>query len=462
MNLKINFFAYPDFLNMLNQAPLYQDSANAVLVGTSPFTGANYTIASITKNQIRGYQIASNIADCTTGSDWLADNDMPAAMELALLLLQNCLLKNGCRPETIHAFSLSQAEIEQATLVFHVAFPSSEEAIQAKMATYRHAEAIHNYRLREKPLAKDPVRWQGSSHHGFWTLENSGFCLRVSTKTRDRQPPDSRVEVANLTALNETSRYLTYELTLLEPWLIKAKLQTPSAWIKAGNTAYEKAWALIERALWSDFKFRRRLPRPDDKPSNRLVDRDLSDWYFLGHNVREHPVVQEHADSNPNPNSGSGSDSGSDSGSNLNLNPNPQAYFLKANQRIRKLLHIDYRIPWKIAQNYIAHDIKRYLDVSDPSRLQLPKTLTQHRFGPETAPRFIKALKDAIIKQKKERQPQQMTRSDSNSNFETPGSVAEKPAEPLSQSKLKSKSKPKLNPKSKSKSKSKSKIKRNH
>ena len=82
---------------------------------------------------------------------------------IALLLLQHWLLENGCHPDAIHAFDLEHAQTIRATPTFLIPFSNNTEAKLARKALFDHAEAIYNYRYRNKPPTEDRVSMSGSS-----------------------------------------------------------------------------------------------------------------------------------------------------------------------------------------------------------------------------------------------------------------------------------------------------------
>lgn len=354
--------------------------------GFSPLTNAGFKVKAIKVKDgehpldFCGYQVSLNIPACTTGNNIMLVNDWHHSHQIALMMFQYWLLKKGCHPDAIHAFDLENAETHKATPTFLVPFDSPEAAALAKKALFDHAEAIHNYRLRTKPLAEDPVYMKGSSRNFTWYIEKQkDYLLRFYNKTgRIKDAFYNFGEDSDLAVQTEASlfslgsNHLRIEGDFAKAWLSKHGFHKPLA-VENEDLLFEAMWSAIRKALWADFEFRQRAFKQKDFPKSGTTDRILVEHYISGGDVRQHPLVQN--------------------------SYHVEKYFHEVNQRARKNNFVDYRIPWKIRKTMMCKDARVNLNAELPYKP--PIGLAEHMYGPHTAPALIEGLRFHIDKELK-------------------------------------------------------------
>lgn len=343
---------------------------------TSPLTKAGFTVKGIADDNgehnldICGYRVSANIPACTVGNNIANCNDWMNSHHIALLLLQHWLLENGCHPDAISAFDLEHAQTYKATPTFLIPFSSNEEARIARKALFDHAEAIYNYRYRNKPLNEDPVSMSGSSRNFTWYI-NTHNVKRFYIKSGRIEKGfydfggDQDLEDA---LFYFGGRHLRAECDFKYNWLKKNNILKPTD-VKDDHQLFESMFKFIRKSLWADFEFRERNFKDEDLPKKGSVDRKLMKFYLAGKDVRQHPIVQNSYDANK--------------------------YFSEVNKRARKH-RVDYHIPWEIRKTMMCKgsSSSQYLNATLPF---LPPTeLAQHCFGPHTAPAIISDLQRRI------------------------------------------------------------------
>lgn len=334
----------------------------------SPMTGCNYLVNTVYshKGNFRGYQIEFDVGDCAVASPFICHNNMPLAVMVGEVLLQNFLAYMHVPKEIYSYFSIEHCRIDRATSGFYVPVQTDDEATRLVTSVTQRLDGLHNYRSTWDCDYHDRMQYHGSPRNGHWALQGKHHCLKlfevmdpmywqqqnVFAWSEKRLPADF---------LTRCQQFVYIELMVNSKWLQHHDLSHPNAW--ETDAGYQKMLALV----YKDFDLIQPLtighPGPAtvaklcaDNPA-LLSDheRTLLSAYFDGKDIRGEALVLENA--------------------------HPKRAYKIVRKQIKTSLGIDIAIPWEVLTSVNATTTDALRLSSMATSFELATEHEQYVFG---------------------------------------------------------------------------------
>lgn len=376
--LSLNFYAtsapkksvrkYLPYEPSIGHSSGHQEYTEKLIELFSPMTGCNYLVNTLYshKGNFRGYQIEFDVGDCAVASPFICHNNMPLAVKVGEVLLQNFLAYMHVPKEIYSYFSTEHCRIDRATSGFYVPVPTVDEATRLVSSMAQRLESLHNHRSTWNCDYHNHLQYHGSPRNGHWTLEGKHHSLKlfavqdsiywqqqnVFTWSDKGLPADFRTHC---------QQFLYVELTVSSNWLQQHDLSHPNAW--ETDVGYQKMQALVHK----DFDLIQPMtighPVPAtvaelcaDNPALLSDDeRTLLSAYFDGKDIRGEALILENA--------------------------HPKRAYKIVRKQIKKSLGIDIAIPWATLTsiNATTTDARRFSSMA--TSFELAAEHEQYVFG---------------------------------------------------------------------------------
>lgn len=283
------FEAMRGFNNRIDRDPFYR-----WVHVKSPLTGAGYKVISVLssdRKRLAGYVISVNVPACTIGHNYLLVNGVPRAADLAYRLLVHWLLSEGATPKAVQALQFEKAKLNSVTLTYLLLCASLADAHAARYEFARHAESLHNTKLKGLQAAFSV----GPADKATSYIKKRNYTISAYVK-------DGPVEgaFADFPTLEdeavvraEAGFYLRVEIELHGACLAAHGLESVNRWVLAAvrRNPYEQAFSLIRKEMQLDANLRQRAPKEQAISDLREPDQSFLRWHLSGEDVRQHPLV---------------------------------------------------------------------------------------------------------------------------------------------------------------------------
>lgn len=316
------------------------NSFHRVITVKSPITGIGFLVKGLWRAQpknllngerlkprLMGYWISINAPSAAIGNNCLLRNGVPAACELAVLLLKCWMLEEGATPWVVQAIDMERMRLTMVTPTFLHRFPT-HALTQAARAALQVAMEIHN-----KPKIKDEKRQKrrkkafsvGDTDEGtaYLKLRNRAVAGYVKNRFDESVAVFSDAKEHDY-VFGEAELNLRLESMLHASWLRENHLDRPEDWRLYGqDAAYQRAYAQIRKDLRLDEGLRGTEPTDDEIQGLVANDQTVLRSHLAGQDAQLHPLILAKPTKLAR-----------------------QQYFSDMKLRVMKKLGIDMTIPW--------------------------------------------------------------------------------------------------------------------
>lgn len=334
----------------------------------SPMTGCNYLVNTVYshKGNFLGYQIEFDVGDCAIASPFICHNNMPLAVKVGEVLLQNFLAYLHVPKQVYSYFSIEHCRIDRATSGFYVPVQTVDEAARLASSMAQRLEGLHNYRSTWNCAYHDRVQYHGSPRNGHWILQGKHHSLKlfaVQDPIYWQQQNIFAWSERGLPADFQThcQQFLYIELTVSSEWLQHNYFTLPVFW--EIDDGYQKMLDLVFKDFGLTPPLSTVFPGPAtvaelcaDNPTLLSDDeRTLLSAYFDGKDIRGEALILENA--------------------------HPKRAYKQVRKQIKKSLGIDIAIPWATltSVNATTTDARRFSSIA--TSFELATEHEQYVFG---------------------------------------------------------------------------------
>jgi hypothetical protein len=345
---------------------------------TSQLTGISFLAKGQWRGNARllrlaGYRIKINVPSCTIGNNCLLRNGVPAACELAVLMLKIWLREQGTSPAGVDAIDFERMRLTMVTPTFLHRYETHALAKAARNAFQAALEIRNSDKVRPGKGKKKKAFEVGDSEYRTGYMHERGFDICHYVKNRDTETVAVFTDDEERTAIyDEAERYHRVETKLHGAWLTENLLNRPEDWRLYGQErAYEKAYSTIRKTLRLDEGLRATKPTEEEIQQLSALDQTVLRWHLSDHDAQQHECILAKPTALAR-----------------------QQYFSDMKLRIMKKLHVDISVRWRRQERAMSGGLSAVLHY--PGMYTPPPELEMVAFSTDSVRNAIHGLKSIL------------------------------------------------------------------